>query len=110
LAQAAALFDATLLAGTARRYLEAPERCAFVGLRDAGYVVLPADPFVRASPLREPPTRRGTHRFSAEELESRLAPHAVVRPSALLDMPGQAQQVEAVFEAHPATNSTTSTR
>jgi predicted RNase H-like nuclease len=102
LAHAAALFDATLLAGTARRYLEAPERCAFVGLRDAGYVVLPADPFVRRVALREPSHATGhAPLFPQKSLESRLAPHAVVRPSALLDMPGQAQQVEAVFEAHP---------
>jgi hypothetical protein len=101
-AQAATLFDATLLAGTARRYLEAPERCAFVGLREAGYVVLPADPIVRRVALREPAHATGhAPLFPQRSLESRLAPHAVVRPSALLDMPGQAQQVEAVFEAQP---------
>jgi hypothetical protein len=101
-AQAASLFDATLLAGTARRYLEEPERCAFVGLRDAGYVVLPADPFVRRVALREPARAAGhTPLFPQRSLESRLAPHAVIRPSALLDMPGQAQRVEAVFEAQP---------
>jgi predicted RNase H-like nuclease len=100
--EAASLFDATLLAGTARRYLEAPERCAFVGVRDTGYVVLPADPFVRRVALREPAHATGhAPLFPQKSLESRLAPHAVVRPSALLDMPGQAQQVEAVFEAHP---------
>jgi hypothetical protein len=101
-ADAVTLFDATLLAGTARRYLEAPERCAFVGLRDTGYVVLPADPFVRRVALREPAHATGhAPLFPQKSLESRLAPHAVLRPSALLDMPGQAQQVEAVFEAHP---------
>ena len=101
-AQAASLFDATLLAGTARRYLEAPERCAFVGLRDAGYVVLPADPFVRRVALREPARAPGhTPLFPQRSLESRLAPYAVIRPSALLDMPGKTQQVEAVFEAQP---------
>ena len=101
-AAAASLLDATLLAGTARRYLEAPERCAFVGLRDAGYVVLPADPFVRRVALREPARATGhALLFPRTSLESRLAPHAVVRPSALLDMPGQAQQVEAVFDAQP---------
>ncbi len=101
-AAAANLFDATLLAGTARRYLEAPERCAFVGLRDAGYVVLPADPFVRRVALREPAHATGhALLFPRTSLESRLAPHAVVRPSALLDMPGQAPQVEAVFDTQP---------
>ena len=101
-AAAGTLFDALLLAGTARRYLEAPERCAFVGLRDAGYVVLPADALVRRVALREP-AQASEHAalFPRASLESRLAPHAAVRPLALLDMPGQAQQVEAVFETQP---------
>jgi hypothetical protein len=99
---AAALFDATLLAGAARRYLEEPERCAFVGLRETGYVVLPADAFVRRVALREP-ARVMAHAslFPRESLASRLAPHAALRPSALLDMPGQTQRMEAVFETHP---------
>jgi hypothetical protein len=101
-AAAASLLDATLLAGAARRYLETPERCAFVGLRETGYVVLPADSFVRRVALREPARVTGhASLFPRASLESRLAPHAVVRPSALLDMPGQAQQVEAVFESQP---------
>lgn len=102
LAAAGALFDAALLAGTARRYLEEPERCAFIGSRESGYVVLPADTFVRRVALRES-TRAtgGTSLFPRASLESRLAPHATVRPSALLDMPGQAQQVEAVYNAQP---------
>jgi len=99
---AASLFDASLLAGAARRYLDEPERCAFVGLREAGYVVLPADAFVRRVALREP-TRAAGHAslFPRASLAARLAPHAVVRPKALLDMPGHAQQVEAVFETQP---------
>ena len=110
-AAAASLFDATLLAGTARRYLEEPERCAFVGLRETGYVVLPADAFVRRVALREPARAPGhAALFPRASLESRLAPHATVRPSALLDMPGQAQRVEAVFERNRGTSSTTSTR
>jgi predicted RNase H-like nuclease len=102
LAAAASLCDATLLAGTARRYLEEPERCAFVGLRETGYVVLPADAFVRRVALREPARATGhASLFPRASLESRLAPHAVVRPSALLDMPGHAQRVEAVFTSQP---------
>ena len=102
LAAAGALFDAALLAGTARRYLEEPERCAFIGSRESGYVVLPADAFVRRVALREG-TRAtgGPSLFPRASLESRLAPHATVRPSALLDMPGRAQQVEAVYNAQP---------
>jgi hypothetical protein len=99
---AASLFDATLLAGAGRRYLESPERCAFVGLREAGYVVLPADAFVRRVALREPARATGhASLFPRASLAARLAPHAVVRPSALLDMPGHSQQVEAVFDAKP---------
>jgi hypothetical protein len=102
LAAAASLFDATLLAGTARRYLEEPERCAFVGHRESGYVVLPADAFVRRVALREGVRApKDELLFPRASLESRLAPHATVRPSALLDMPGVAQQVEAVYNAHP---------
>jgi hypothetical protein len=102
LAAAASLFDATLLAGTARRYLEEPERCAFVGHRESGYVVLPADALVRRVALREGVRApKNEPLFPRASLESRLAPHATLRPSALLDMPGQAQQVEAVYNAHP---------
>jgi predicted RNase H-like nuclease len=99
---AASLLDATLLAGAARRYLEEPERCAFVGLRETGYVVLPADAFVRRVALREPARATGeASLFPRESLASRLAPHAVLRPSALLKMPGQTQRIEAVFETQP---------
>jgi hypothetical protein len=96
------LFDATLLAGAARRYLESPERCAFVGLRETGYVVLPADAFVRRVALREPARAAGhAALFPRASLSAQLGSHAVVRPSALLDMPGPAQQVEAVFTTQP---------
>ena len=99
---AASLLDATLLAGAARRYLEEPERCAFVGLRETGYVVLPADPFLRRIALREPAKVAGNAAlFPRESLESRLAPHAALRPLALLDLPGQTQRIEAVFETQP---------
>jgi hypothetical protein len=98
----ASLLDASLLAGTARRYLEEPERCAFVGLRETGYMVLPADALVRRVALREPARATGhTPLFPRESLESRLAPHAALRPSALLNLPGQTQRIEAVFETHP---------
>jgi hypothetical protein len=101
-AKAASLFDATLIAGCARRYLEEPERCAFLGLRESGYVVLPADAFVRRVALREAARATGhASLFPRESLASRLTPHASLRPSALLDMPGQAQRIEAVFESQP---------
>jgi predicted RNase H-like nuclease len=101
-ASAASLCDAALLAGAARRYLESPERCAFVGLRESGYMVLPADAFVRRVALREPVRVSGEGSlFPRASLESRLAPHATLRPSALLEMPGQSQRVEAVFDKSP---------
>jgi hypothetical protein len=101
-ASAASLCDAALLAGAARRYLEAPERCAFVGLRESGYVVLPADAFVRRVALREPARAAAEGAlFPRASLESRLAPHASLRPSALLEMPGQTQRLEAVFDKPP---------
>jgi hypothetical protein len=101
-AAAASMLDATLLAGAARRYIEEPERCAFVGLRETGYVVLPADAFVRRVALKEAAAAAGhAALFPRASLEARLAPHATLRPSALLEMPGQTQHVEAVFDAQP---------
>ena len=41
--RAAGILDASLIAGTARRYLERPEGCLFLGDRAQGYVILPAD-------------------------------------------------------------------
>jgi hypothetical protein len=101
-ARAASLLDAALIAGTARRYLEEPERCAFIGERESGYAILPADAFVRRVALRE--SARTPDRaplFPHATLEQRLAPHATVRPLELLDLPGRAPRVEAVFEAPP---------
>jgi hypothetical protein len=100
---AASLLDASLLAGAARRYLEEPERCAFIGQRETGYMVLPADALVRRVALREPARAATGHTplFPRVSLESRLAPHASLRPSALLNLPGQTQRIEAVFESQP---------
>jgi len=102
IARAASLLDASLVAGAARRYLEEPERCAFVGERESGYVILPADVFVRRVALREPARAPDRARlFPRATLSERLAPHASVRPLALLDIPGRSPRVEAVFEAPP---------
>jgi hypothetical protein len=98
----AASFDASLIASAARRYLEEPERCAFVGDRETGYTVVPADPFLRRVVLRE--TARGTDRealFPRASLRERLKSHADVRALELLDLPGRAQHVEAVFKEAP---------
>jgi hypothetical protein len=100
--RAAAAFDASLLASAARRYLEEPERCAFVGDRETGYTVVPADAFLRRVVLRE--SARGADRgalFPRASLRERLKSHADVRPLELLDLPGRAQHFEAVFRESP---------
>jgi predicted RNase H-like nuclease len=100
--RAASLLDASLLAGAARRYLEEPERSAFVGERETGYTILPADVFLRRVVLREAShAAERAQLFPRASLDERLRAHASVRPLALLDMPGRAQRVEAVFEKPP---------
>lgn len=99
---AGGLLDATLIAFTARRYLDEPEACAFVGDRDDGYVILPADGFLRRLALREP-SRAGTGRlFPKASLRERLQPHAALRPLELVEIPGRPHRMEAVFETPPA--------
>jgi len=102
IARAASLLDALLLAGVARRYLEEPERCAFVGARESGYTIVPADAFLRRVALRE--ATRAPERarlFPRATLTQRLGRHASVRALELVDMGGRAQRVEAVFETPP---------
>ncbi len=97
---AGSIFDACLIAGTARRYLEAPESCCFLGDRADGYVILPADSLVRRLALRE--TRpRSAGLFPRGSLRARLGPDAEVQPAGLLDVPGRPQRTEAVFRALP---------
>jgi hypothetical protein len=98
----AASFDASLLASAAQRYIDEPERCAFVGDRETGYTVVPADPFLRRVVLREP--ARGADRgalFPRASLRDRLKSNADVRPLELIDLPGRAQHFEAVFREAP---------
>jgi hypothetical protein len=100
--RAASLLDASLLAGAARRYLEEPERCAFVGARESGYTILPADAFVRRIALRESARVPDRARlFPRATLQQRLAAHASLRPLELLDLGGRGQRLEAVFETPP---------
>jgi len=99
--RAAAAFDAALLAVAARRYLEEPERCAFVGDRETGYTVLPADAFLRRVVLREPARADRGALFPKASLRDRLGSNAEVRPLELLDLPGRAQHFEAVFRQTP---------
>jgi hypothetical protein len=100
--RAASLLDAILLAGTALRYLDEPERCVFAGDRETGYVVLPADALVRRIARNEGtrPSERAPL-FPRASLQQRLAGRAVIRPLELVGIPGRAQQIEAVFEAPP---------
>ncbi|HJQ99851.1 MAG TPA: hypothetical protein VJ826_16165, partial [Candidatus Polarisedimenticolaceae bacterium] len=97
----AAAFDATLLASTARRYIEEPERCAFVGDRESGYTVVPADAFLRRVVLREPAGANRTALFPKASIKDRLQSHADVRALELLGLPGRAQHFEAVFRQAP---------
>jgi len=99
---AASLFDATLLAHAAKRYLDEPERTAFVGARETGYTILPADAFLRRVVLKEASrTPERARLFPRATLEERLADHATVKPLELLDMGGRAQRIEAVFDEVP---------
>lgn len=94
------LLEAALLAGTALRYLDSPEACAFAGDTERGYTILPADGFVRRLVLRDRPTRdRGL--FPRASLSERLGGAATLRPVDLLNVPGKPERFEAVFADRP---------
>ncbi len=98
--RAASLLDACLIAGTARRYMKSPEDCMFLGDRKEGYVILPADGFVRRLALRETrPGRSGL--FPRGSLRARLGAAADLHAAGLLDVPGRPQDTEAVFHRIP---------
>lgn len=98
---AGSLLDASLLAGTARRYLDEPETCAFVGTREAGYTIVPSDGFVRRIVLREKTPPESSGLFPKESLRERLGRHAELRPLDLLPVPGRPQRFEAVLVTPP---------
>jgi predicted RNase H-like nuclease len=98
--RAAGILDATLIAGTARRYVEAPETCLFLGDREQGYVILPADPLVRRLALAGSASPAG-RLFPQASLRERLGPHARLRSVELLHMPGRPQRTEASFKDPP---------
>jgi predicted RNase H-like nuclease len=98
--RAASLFDAALVAGTARRYLLAPEACLFLGDRENGYVILPADGFVRRLALRDTRPPRG-ELFPRGSLRDRLGDDAELRTTELLTMEGRPERLEASFRTPP---------
>jgi hypothetical protein len=100
LQRAAGILDALLIAGTARRYLESPETCLFLGDREHGYVILPADGLVRR--LAQSGTAvAGDRLFPRASLRERLGAYAQLRSVGLLPVPGRPQRTEAVFKNPP---------
>ena len=98
--RAAALFDAVLIAGTARRYVESPEHSVFVGDLEGGYVILPADGLVRRLALGEPRPAHGKL-FPEDSLAQRLGRDARLHSPDLLHVPGRPRRVEALFADAP---------
>ena len=98
--RAAALLDAVLIAGTARRYLESPEHSVFVGDLEGGYVILPADGLIRRLALGEPRPAHGKL-FPEGSLAQRLGRDARLQSPDLLHVPGRPRRVEAVFVDPP---------
>ena len=98
---AASLLDATLIAGTARRYLESPEESVFVGDHEGGYVILPADGLIRRLALGEARPSHGKL-FPQTSLKDRLGSDARLQSPDLLSVPGRPQRVEAAFFNYPS--------
>ncbi|HET9299917.1 MAG TPA: DUF429 domain-containing protein [Candidatus Polarisedimenticolaceae bacterium] len=95
---AVSLLRAVLAAGTARRYLLAPETCVFLGDREGGYTVLPADALVRRLALREAKRPGRGALFPTTSLRERLGKVASLHSPDLLDVPGRAGRLTAVFD------------
>ncbi len=98
--RAAALLDAVLIAGTARRYLDAPDASLFVGDVENGYVILPADGRLRRA-LASDTRPRPAQLFPRTSLQERLGPGVRVQPVDLLAMPGRPHRLEATFPQEP---------
>lgn len=96
----AAVFDATLLAATARRYVTAPEDCIFLGDLEQGYTILPADGLIRRMALQDGPPQRG-QLFPRASLRERLGNAAELKPLDLLNVPGKPERLEAIFKRTP---------
>lgn len=98
--RAASLFDACIIAGTARRHVDAPESCIFVGERETGYTILPSDDFLRRLLLPAPAARRGKL-FPQASLEESLRKIADIRSQDLLAVRGKPRKLQAVFRELP---------
>lgn len=96
----AALLDASLIASAARRYLDQPETCVFLGDRQNGYTILPADALVRRVALKESAPGR-SRLFPRASLRERLGAAAELKPLDLLPVPGRPERLEAVFRESP---------
>ena len=98
--RAAALLDAVLIAGTARRYLDAPDLSLFIGDLETGYVILPADGKIRRV-LTTDSRQKPAQLFPRTSIQERLGPDVRVQPVELLSIPGQPQPFEATFAHEP---------
>jgi hypothetical protein len=98
--RAGALLDAMLIAYTAQRYLDHPEASLFLGERDAGYLILPADSFIRRIAVGDSRPAVGAL-FPQGSLRERLGSGAKLRAADLLQVPGRPQRVEATFSKTP---------
>lgn len=98
--QAASLLDAALIAGVVRRYLDSPENSLFLGDHEGGYVILPADGFIRRLGLADARPQDG-ELFPQASLRKRLGAASKIRSLELLSVPGKPQRLEATFDNKP---------
>jgi predicted RNase H-like nuclease len=98
--RAASLLDAVLIAGVVRRYLESPENSLFLGNHESGYMILPADGFIRRLGLADSRPQDG-ELFPQASLRKQLGAASKIRSPELLSVPGKPQRLEATFDNKP---------
>jgi predicted RNase H-like nuclease len=99
--RAAALLDAALIAGAVRRYISSPESSLFLGDQEGGYIILPADSFIRRLGIADSRPQDG-ELFPQASLRKRLGAASKVRSLELLSVPGKPQRLEATYDDKPA--------